>query len=104
MIISLLLSFFRLGSVTLFDVDEAVFAQATREMIENNNWLTPTYNGKNRYDKPILFYWLMAASYQVFGVNEFGAGSHPQSHHAYWLCHCFSLQNIAAMRSLRCTR
>ena len=73
MIISLLLSFFRLGSVTLFDVDEAVFAQATREMIENNNWLTPTYNGINRYDKPILFYWLMAASYQVFGVNEFGA-------------------------------
>ena len=73
MIISLLLSFFRLGSVTLFDVDEAVFAQATKEMIESNNWLTPTYNGINRYDKPILFYWLMAASYQVFGVNEFGA-------------------------------
>ncbi len=72
-IISLLMSFFRLGSVKLFDVDEAVFAQATKEMIENNNWLTPTYNGVNRYDKPILFYWVMAASYQVFGINEFGA-------------------------------
>jgi len=66
-------SFFRLGSVTLFDVDEAVFAEATKEMIENNNWLTPTYNGVNRYDKPILIYWLMAASYQSFGINEFGA-------------------------------
>jgi 4-amino-4-deoxy-L-arabinose transferase-like glycosyltransferase len=72
-IISLLMSFFRLGSVKLFDVDEAVFAQATKEMIGNNNWLTPTYNGVNRYDKPVLFYWLMAASYQVFGINETGA-------------------------------
>lgn len=42
-------------------------------MAESGNWLTPTYNGENRYDKPILFYWLMAASYRVFGVNEFGA-------------------------------
>jgi 4-amino-4-deoxy-L-arabinose transferase-like glycosyltransferase len=67
------MSFFRLGSVKLFDVDEAVFAEATKEMVENNNWLTPTYNGANRYDKPILFYWIMAASYQVFGINEFSA-------------------------------
>ncbi len=66
-------SFFRLGSVTLFDVDEAVFAQAAKEMIESADWITPTYNGENRYDKPILFYWLMAASYKAFGINEFAA-------------------------------
>ena len=71
--ITLFLSFFRLGSVTLFDVDEAVFATATKEMVESGNWITPTYNGVNRYDKPILFYWLMALSYKVFGVNEFSA-------------------------------
>ena len=64
---------FRLGSVKLFDVDEAVFAEATKEMIESSEWLTPTYNGVNRYDKPILIYWLMAASYKFFGINEFGA-------------------------------
>ncbi len=67
------LSFYGLGSFTLFDVDEAVFAQATKEMIQNNDWITPTYNGENRYDKPILFYWLMAVSYKIFGINEFGA-------------------------------
>jgi len=72
-IISISVSFFRLGSVKLFDVDEAVFAEATKEMIANNNWITPTYNGVNRYDKPILIYWLMAASYKFFGINEFGA-------------------------------
>jgi 4-amino-4-deoxy-L-arabinose transferase-like glycosyltransferase len=72
-ILTVSISFFNLGSVTLFDVDEAVFSTATREMIESGDWITPTYNGENRYDKPILFYWLMAASYKMFGINEFGA-------------------------------
>jgi 4-amino-4-deoxy-L-arabinose transferase-like glycosyltransferase len=71
--IALFLSFFRLGSVPLFDVDEAVFATATKEMVESGDWITPTYNGVNRYDKPILFYWFMALSYKIFGVNEFSA-------------------------------
>jgi len=69
----LFLSLFRLGSVTLFDVDEAVFSEATKEMVRTGDWITPTYNGANRYDKPIFFYWAMAASYKVFGINEFGA-------------------------------
>ncbi|MFN3481068.1 MAG: ArnT family glycosyltransferase [Thermodesulfovibrionales bacterium] len=69
--ITIFVSFFRLGSVTLFDVDEAVFAEATKEMVQSGDLITPTYNGENRYDKPILFYWLMAASYKVFGINEF---------------------------------
>ena len=71
--VAILLSFYRLGSVSLFDVDEAVFAEATKEMVLSGDWITPTYNGANRYDKPILFYWLMAASYHIFGMNEFGA-------------------------------
>ena len=73
LIVVLTISFFRLGSLTLFDVDEAVFAEATREMVETGDWLTPTYNGVNRYDKPILFYWMMALAYKTFGVNEWGA-------------------------------
>lgn len=71
--VTLFLCFFRLGSVTLFDVDEAVFATATKEMVGSGDWITPTYNGENRYDKPILFYWLMAVPYLIFGVNEFSA-------------------------------
>jgi len=71
--IVLFFSLFRLGSVTLFDVDEAVFAEATKEMVESGDYITPTYNGEVRYDKPILFYWLMALSYKIFGINEFGA-------------------------------
>jgi 4-amino-4-deoxy-L-arabinose transferase-like glycosyltransferase len=70
---ALFVAIFRLDAVTLFDVDEAVFSTATKEMVESGDWVTPTYNGETRYDKPIFFYWLMAASYKVFGVNEFGA-------------------------------
>jgi len=67
------LFFYRLGGAGLFDLDEAVFSEATREMVETKNFITPLYNYEYRYDKPILFYWLMASSYSVFGVNEFAA-------------------------------
>lgn len=83
--IALFMSFFRLGSVTLFDVDEAVFSEATKEMVESGDWITPTYNGENRYDKPILFYWLMAVSYKAFGINEFGA-RFPSALSGFLLC------------------
>lgn len=73
LLIASFLFFFKLGSVYLFDVDEAVFSEATREMLETGDWITPQYNYVNRYDKPILFYWMMAISYRLFGVNEFGA-------------------------------
>lgn len=67
------LFFWGLGSVPLFDVDEAVFAEATREMLVTGDWITPQYNGVDRFDKPILFYWLMASAFALFGVGEFGA-------------------------------
>lgn len=73
MVLSAFCCFFRLGSITLFDLDESIFAKATKEMLNSGNWLTPTYNGINRYDKPILLYWCMGASYKVFGVNEFAS-------------------------------
>lgn len=69
----LFVSLFRLGSVLLFDVDEAVFAEATKEMVQSGDYLSTTYNGEPRYDKPIFFYWMMALSYKIFGINEFGA-------------------------------
>ena len=84
-VIAIAMSFFRLGSVTLFDVDEAVFAEATKEMIQSGDYITPTYNGENRYDKPILFYWLMAVSYKVFGINEIGV-RFPSAASGFILC------------------
>jgi 4-amino-4-deoxy-L-arabinose transferase-like glycosyltransferase len=71
LILSGTLSFFRLGTPGLFDADEPAYAQAAREMLETGDWITPHFNGLPRFDKPILFYWLITLSYRVFGVTEF---------------------------------
>ena len=47
--------------------DEARFVQAAREMRERDDWVVPTVGGVARYDKPILIYWLLAASHAVLG-------------------------------------
>jgi 4-amino-4-deoxy-L-arabinose transferase-like glycosyltransferase len=62
--------FLRLGHAPLFDVDEGAFSQATLEMFQRNDFLSTYLNGEPRYDKPILIYWLQAASVSVFGVSE----------------------------------
>ncbi|MFL6651793.1 MAG: ArnT family glycosyltransferase [Sulfurifustaceae bacterium] len=60
------------GSVPLFDLDEGAFTEATREMFERGDFLATYVNGVPRYDKPILIYWLQAASVSLLGVNEIG--------------------------------
>ncbi|MBI5453696.1 MAG: phosphatase PAP2 family protein [Deltaproteobacteria bacterium] len=67
------ISFFKTGGFLLFDVDEAVFSEASREMLETGDFITPTYNYEPRYDKPILIYWFMTAAFKLFGVTEFAA-------------------------------
>lgn len=70
--LTLFLSFFyHLGAVPLFDLDEGAFGQATREMFLRGDFVSTYLNGQPRYDKPILIYWLQAASLAAFGVNEF---------------------------------
>lgn len=60
----------RLGTAPLFDVDEGAFAEATREMLASRDWLHTTLQGEDRFDKPILVYWLQAVCVALFGVNE----------------------------------
>ena len=73
LLVSGTLFFFRLGTPGLFDADEPAYAQAAREMLEAGDWITPHFNGLPRFDKPILYYWLITLSYRVFGVTEFAA-------------------------------
>lgn len=71
-VIALLLAFFwQIGSMPLYDVDEGAFTEATREMMESGNYVSTYLNGVPRHDKPILIYWLQAASSALFGLNEF---------------------------------
>ncbi len=71
LLLAALLFFTHLGAVGLFDADEPAYAVAAREMRETGDWVTPTFNGQPRFDKPVLFYYLIALAYAVFGVNEF---------------------------------
>ncbi len=59
-----------LGRPAIGDSDEAFYAEAAREMVERGDWLTPRYNYEPRFQKPILFYWLVAATYTVAGIGE----------------------------------
>jgi len=50
--------------------DEGRYAEIAREMAATGDWVTPRLNGLKYFEKPPLQYWLTAASFSVFGVNE----------------------------------
>lgn len=64
------------GTLPLLDRDEPRFAGATVEMMERSDWIIPYFNDEYRFDKPVLTYWLMRASYTLLGINELGARLH----------------------------
>jgi 4-amino-4-deoxy-L-arabinose transferase-like glycosyltransferase len=65
--------FYGLGRPPLLGPDEPRYAQVAREMFERGDVVTPTLSGHTWFEKPALLYWMMIASYRLFGVNEFAA-------------------------------
>jgi 4-amino-4-deoxy-L-arabinose transferase-like glycosyltransferase len=57
----------------LLEPDEGRYAQIPREMLAAGDWLVPRLQGMAYLDKPPLFYWLVAWSYQIFGISEAAA-------------------------------
>jgi 4-amino-4-deoxy-L-arabinose transferase-like glycosyltransferase len=53
--------------------DEIFYYKSTQEMISTGNYFSPKYFGEDRFQKPILYYWLIVVSYMLFGVNWFAA-------------------------------
>jgi hypothetical protein len=54
------------------DVD-AVQAQIARNMLVSGDWVTARLDGVAYLEKAPLVYWMMAASYKVFGVHDWAA-------------------------------
>lgn len=54
-------------------IQESRIAETAREMLGQNDWLVPHYNGELRLQKPPLTYWTTAASYKIFGVSVLSA-------------------------------
>ncbi len=72
-ILSGFLFFFRLGDRSLRNPDEGRYAEIAREMVIDGEWIEPHLYGADYLKKPPLFYWLIAASFKVFGFNELAA-------------------------------
>jgi 4-amino-4-deoxy-L-arabinose transferase-like glycosyltransferase len=64
---------YNLSEVPPYHADENFYVTSSRNMIESNDYVTPTYNNQKRFAKPIVFYWLVTSSYKIFGVNLFSA-------------------------------
>jgi 4-amino-4-deoxy-L-arabinose transferase-like glycosyltransferase len=51
----------------LFDLDEGFYGAIVAEMNRRGEWITPFYNGKPWFEKPILTYWLAKPCLALFG-------------------------------------
>lgn len=71
--IATIIMFFYLGNIPLLDPDEPVYAETPKEMIKFNEFLSPRIFGDYWYDKPPLYYWLVAGAFKLFGMGEFAA-------------------------------
>lgn len=52
----------------VFDVDAALYAALSMELMQQDNWLQLYERGSDYLDKPPLLFWLNALFYQIFGI------------------------------------
>ncbi len=63
----------RLGGPALWDDDEPKNAACSLAMLDTNDWVVPTFNGRLRVEKPPLVNWIQIGGFTLFGRNETGA-------------------------------
>jgi 4-amino-4-deoxy-L-arabinose transferase-like glycosyltransferase len=67
--LGLLLFLPKLG-MPLLDPDEGLYAAIAREMQTGGDWVVPHVNGLPYLEKPPLYFWLTALTFQLFGPSE----------------------------------
>lgn len=72
-LVAITLLFTKLGQGGLPSYDDAYYAQKAKEMIQKGSVLTVYYNGAPSFDNPPGLFWLIAGSYKIFGIHDFGA-------------------------------
>jgi 4-amino-4-deoxy-L-arabinose transferase-like glycosyltransferase len=58
-----------LGSTASSHIDESYYLLSGLTMVETGNYLYPVYEGRPRFQKPILPYWAVAAAYRILGPD-----------------------------------
>lgn len=74
MVLAILLAAYLLPLVVpvpLMEDDEGLHAAIAIEMVERGDWTVPRLLGEPFLDKPILYFWMQAASLAAFGASEF---------------------------------
>ena len=71
-LVLLCIAFFVPGLATMppTDRDESLFAQASKQMIESNNYVDIRFQDAPRYKKPVGIYWLQAASVKLLNPHH----------------------------------
>lgn len=72
-LISAFLFSYKTSTAPLIGVDEPIYAEITREMLETGDYIIPQLNYQKLFNEPIFFYWQELLSFKVFGINEFAA-------------------------------
>jgi 4-amino-4-deoxy-L-arabinose transferase-like glycosyltransferase len=62
--------FYGIGAYSLKEPDEGRYAEIPREMNELHDYVVPHLNYVRYFEKPPLLYWTTAASFKLFGTNE----------------------------------
>lgn len=72
---TLILCVLNARNIVFMDPDEARCAIIARQMLTTGDWLVPRVpcTTEPYFDKPILYFWMLAGAFRVFGVNEFSA-------------------------------
>ncbi|MGH9570438.1 MAG: ArnT family glycosyltransferase, partial [Candidatus Angelobacter sp.] len=62
-----------LSPPSLMDDVDAAHGQLARNMLQSGNWAIPHLDGVAYMEKAPLCYWMIAASYKLFGVHDWAA-------------------------------
>jgi 4-amino-4-deoxy-L-arabinose transferase-like glycosyltransferase len=57
-------------NIPLTDPDEGTHAAVAQKMVESGNWLVPRVLDEPFLERPIAYFWVIAASLKIFGMSE----------------------------------
>jgi 4-amino-4-deoxy-L-arabinose transferase-like glycosyltransferase len=72
-LVTYLCLFHGLTAFGLVGPDEPRYAAIARDMAAGGDWVTPRLHGEAWLEKPILYYWVAAVGYRLFGDSELAA-------------------------------
>ncbi|MGD8921785.1 MAG: glycosyltransferase family 39 protein [Candidatus Zixiibacteriota bacterium] len=71
--LSLFLVFYGISALSFTDPDDVFYAETAREMLTHGDPLIPHIFEQPQFEKPPLFYWSLALSFEVLGANAAAA-------------------------------